>query len=92
MTSDKCILHPLMAWWAVLCMLSMIARHQPTEWAAHIDVDSSKNAVAIEQLLKKGYRNYSTTCPGGSPSGRDMTRVRSAHQFNMAPRVRWANV
>lgn len=51
-TSDKRILHPLMTWWAVLHTLSMLARYQPAEWATHIDVDRSKNAVAIERLLK----------------------------------------
>lgn len=51
-TSEIGCLHPLMAWWAVLHTLSMLARYQPAEWATHIDVDSSRNAVAIEQLLK----------------------------------------
>lgn len=32
-------LHPLMVWWAVLFALSMLARYQPAEWAAHINVD-----------------------------------------------------
>ncbi|WP_433330038.1 YaaC family protein [Spirillospora sp. CA-294931] len=44
-------IHPLMAWWVVLHTLSMLARYQPAEWAAHIDVDRSR-AVAIEQLLR----------------------------------------
>ena len=46
-------LHPLMAWWAVLYTLSMLARYQPAEWAAHIDIDASRHAVAIESLLKR---------------------------------------
>lgn len=45
-------LHPLMAWWAVLHTLSMLARYQPAEWASHIDVDKSPYAVGIERLLK----------------------------------------
>lgn len=45
--------HPLMAWWAVLHTLSMLARYQPAEWAAHIDVDVSRHAVPIERLLKR---------------------------------------
>jgi hypothetical protein len=45
-------LHPLMAWWAVLYTLSMLARYQPAEWAAHIDIDASCPAVAIESPLK----------------------------------------
>ncbi|WP_444951026.1 YaaC family protein [Micromonospora ureilytica] len=44
-------LHPVMAWWAVLFALSMLARYQPEAWADHIAIDSSKAAVPIEQLL-----------------------------------------
>lgn len=46
-------LHPLMAWWAVLYTLSMLARYQPAEWAGHINVDDSRHAVAVERLLNK---------------------------------------
>lgn len=46
-------LHPLMVWWAVLYLLSMLARYQPAEWAAHINVDDSRHAVVIESLLKQ---------------------------------------
>jgi hypothetical protein len=46
-------LHPLMAWWAVLYTLSMLARYQPAEWAGHINVDDSRHAVAVESLLKR---------------------------------------
>jgi hypothetical protein len=46
-------LHPLMAWWAVLYTLSMLARYQPAEWAGHINVDGSRHAVALERLLKR---------------------------------------
>ena len=42
--TDKGI-HPLMAWWAVLHALSMLARYQPTEWAGQIDVDRSPHAL-----------------------------------------------
>jgi hypothetical protein len=49
--TDKSI-HPLMAWWAVLHALSMLARYQPTEWAGYIDVDRSPYAVPLEKLLK----------------------------------------
>jgi len=44
-------MHPLMAWWAVLFTLSMLARYQPAEWATHVDVDASPHAVPIERLL-----------------------------------------
>ena len=40
-----------MAWWAVLYTLSMLARYQPAEWAAHVDVDASPHAVPVERLL-----------------------------------------
>jgi hypothetical protein len=47
-------IHPLMAWWAVLHALSMLARYQPDQWARHIDVDEDDSrAVAIEQLLRE---------------------------------------
>jgi len=45
-------IHPLMAWWAVLFVLSMLARYQPSEWSEHIDVNNSRHAVPIEALLK----------------------------------------
>ncbi len=44
-------LHPLMAWWAVLYTLSMLARYEPASWADHIDVNKSQHAVALEALL-----------------------------------------
>ena len=40
-----------MTWWCVLQALSMLARYQPAEWASHIAVDTSRHAVAIEQLM-----------------------------------------
>jgi len=46
-------MHPLMAWWAVLFALSMLARYQPAEWAAHVDVDASPHAVPVERLLAR---------------------------------------
>ncbi|MFY7065710.1 YaaC family protein [Nocardiopsis changdeensis] len=45
-------MHPLMAWWAILHTLSMLARYHPVEWARHIDVDASPYAVPIEELLR----------------------------------------
>jgi kynureninase len=55
-TSQKRSFHPLMAWWAVLHTLSMLARYQPAEWASYINVDTSQYAVAIERLLKAAIR------------------------------------
>lgn len=46
-------LHPLMAWWAVLYVLSMLSRYQPAQWGALINVDSSQYAVPIERLLER---------------------------------------
>ncbi len=45
-------MHPLMVWWAVLHTLSMLARYQPAEWGACIDVDRSPYAVPVEEFLK----------------------------------------
>jgi hypothetical protein len=50
--SDDQGIHPLMAWWSVLYVLSMLARYQPSQWAEHIDVNHSRHAVPIEGLLK----------------------------------------
>ncbi|MGC4952992.1 YaaC family protein [Actinomadura citrea] len=44
-------MHPLMAWWAVLFVLSMLARYEPARWGAHIAVDSSPHAVTLERIL-----------------------------------------
>lgn len=44
-------LHPLMAWWAVLFGLSILARYEPSRWGRAIDVNASQEAVAIEHLL-----------------------------------------
>ncbi len=43
--------HPLMAWWAVLFGLSMLARYQPDRWTAMINIDQNPKAIAIEFLL-----------------------------------------
>ncbi|WP_103964996.1 YaaC family protein [Nonomuraea solani] len=50
-TSERKSVHPLMAWWAVLFVLSMLARYEPARWNAHIDVDSSPHAVYLERIL-----------------------------------------
>ncbi|MEV6548758.1 hypothetical protein AB0M57_08590 [Streptomyces sp. NPDC051597] len=43
--------HPLLAWWAVLFGLSILARYEPASWAEIIDIDSSSAANAVEYLL-----------------------------------------
>ena len=40
--------HPFILWWAVLYLLSMLARYQPREWTQLIDVSHAPEAVAIE--------------------------------------------
>jgi hypothetical protein len=45
-------LHPLMTWWAILYVLSILARYHPDEWARHIAVDRSSAAVPLEGMLE----------------------------------------
>ena len=35
---DTHALHPLLAWWAVLFALSLLARYQPDTWTRYLDV------------------------------------------------------
>ncbi|MFI5589365.1 YaaC family protein [Amycolatopsis sp. NPDC051758] len=48
--ADKDI-HPLVAWWAVLFTLSMLARYHPANWIQHLDVSHRPTAVALELAL-----------------------------------------
>ncbi len=48
---DKTALHPLLAWWALLFALSMLARYEPASWTSHLDVDASPNTVPLESAL-----------------------------------------
>ncbi|MFE0778754.1 YaaC family protein [Streptomyces sp. NPDC058861] len=50
-------LHPLMAWWAVLYTLSMLARYQPATWIKLISVDDSQHALPIERLLERAIKH-----------------------------------
>ncbi len=52
-------LHPLLAWWALLFALSMLARYEPASWISHLDVDASPNAVPLEAALDQALH----TCP-----------------------------
>lgn len=56
---DQAALHPLLAWWAILFALSMLARYEPASWTNHIDVDISPNAVPLETVLEQAL----DTCP-----------------------------
>jgi hypothetical protein len=44
-------LHPLMAWWAVLYVLSMVARYQPAAWSTQLDINASRYAYPVETVL-----------------------------------------
>jgi hypothetical protein len=48
---DTQALHPLLAWWAILFALSMLARYQPETWTAYLDVDKSAHAVPLKHFL-----------------------------------------
>lgn len=52
-------LHPLLAWWALLFALSMIARYEPSSWTRHLDVDAEATAVKLESMLSLAL----DTCP-----------------------------
>jgi hypothetical protein len=56
---DQQPLHPLLAWWAILFALSMLARYQPDTWTAYLDVDKCSYAVPLEALLDRAL----LTCP-----------------------------
>jgi hypothetical protein len=43
--------HPFLAWWALLFVLSKLARYQPREWMKLIDLDGHRDAAAIDYLL-----------------------------------------
>ncbi|MEN8650600.1 hypothetical protein ABCR94_08175, partial [Streptomyces sp. 21So2-11] len=43
--------HPLPIWWATLFGLSILARYEPADWAAIINIDGSKSANSVEHLL-----------------------------------------
>jgi hypothetical protein len=56
---DQQALHPLLAWWAVLFTLSMLARYQPDTWTVYLDIDTSRYAEPLETLLDRAL----LTCP-----------------------------
>ena len=49
-------MHPLLAWWAVLCVLSMVARYEPRAWTAMSAINTSEEAASIEHLLDTAVR------------------------------------
>jgi hypothetical protein len=52
-------LHPLLAWWALLFALSMLARYEPASWISALEADASPNAVPLEAALDHAL----DTCP-----------------------------
>jgi len=46
-------IHPLMAWWALLYMLSILARYHPAEWLAALNLDASPLAVPLDDALEE---------------------------------------
>ena len=42
---------PLMLWWALLYGLSILARYEPAAWTSVLDLEQSKLAVGLEQVL-----------------------------------------
>lgn len=42
----------LMTWWIILYTLSMLARYQPRKWMNLLDLNNSRNAVALQYLLQ----------------------------------------
>jgi hypothetical protein len=49
-------LEPIVTWWAVLYVLSMLARYQPSAWTKMLDIDFSPDAPAVEYLLDEAHR------------------------------------
>jgi len=49
-------LHPLLAWWAVLYALSMVARYEPVAWTEMTSINTSTEASSIEHLLDTAVR------------------------------------
>jgi hypothetical protein len=48
---DGEFLSPVMLWWVLLFGLSSLARYDPEEWVAALDVNASEQAVPIEAAL-----------------------------------------
>jgi len=44
-------LSPLMTWWALLYALSMLARYEPGTWSAALDLNKSRLAAGLIQVL-----------------------------------------
>lgn len=42
--------HPLLLWWAILYAFSHFIRYEPQQWAFLVDVNVSREAVALEEI------------------------------------------
>lgn len=42
--------HPFLLWWVVLYVAAHFVRYEPERWAQLVDVDSSDEAVALEEI------------------------------------------
>jgi hypothetical protein len=49
-------LAPIVTWWAVLYVLSMLSRYQPSAWTTMLDIDKSPDAPAVEYLMDEAHR------------------------------------
>jgi hypothetical protein len=49
--ADGTVLRPLMAWWALLYSLSMLARYHPESWVNALDLNRSPLAVPLADCL-----------------------------------------
>jgi hypothetical protein len=54
-------LHPLLAWWALLYALSMLARYEPDTWTAHLTVDASPHCHPPRNSARPCPRHLSPT-------------------------------
>ncbi|WP_146754690.1 YaaC family protein [Micromonospora noduli] len=45
--------HPFLLWWAILYVLSKLARYEPSTWASLTSISSSSAAAPIEHVLRE---------------------------------------
>jgi hypothetical protein len=45
-------MHPLLAWWSMLYVLSMVARYEPRAWNEMTSINTSVEASSIEHMLE----------------------------------------
>jgi len=72
--------HPLVAWWAVLYALSMLARYEPDRWTKHTSVAASPEAVPVENLLTSAMTTVPQTLLEAFTQLRDQHTPELSHQ------------